>query len=504
MFLTNLLNPVKAFLTSPLRIGALEVSTTAIKYLLIRGNTIVQASLRLPPGVIERGTIKNRAVFVEALKNLHAQITPKPRPINVILTVPSNLVFAQSFNVPIVAKENLAESIKLNLQMISPNKIEDSYYDYQEIKLNKDLGHLELLGAFTSATPINEFQSALEEADFVPISVEFPGLSLARLIFQRWGGIELEQNYLLIYVSSEGVLMMILKNGNLAFNHFTSWEAAGQNGASFTFEQVKDIIKREMQRVMNFYLSRSGKVLTEAILISPVFNYEIVKMASEELKIKIRNLTIAELPKLQPSWFPVLGAGLRGLVSRSKDTDISLAATGSQTEYYQERALNFIGLWRNILIGTLVLVLAAFATTDTLFYKQQTQLTDRLENTFDSATLKNSALVREKIANFNALLDTIEATSNKENVWSPILDSVVDVAETSISLDRVFVGKTDSRGVISGKGSSEEAVLAFKDRLLANSYFADAALPLSNIKTASDGSASFNMNVTLKPKTTTE
>lgn len=504
MILYRILSAAKDFLSSPLRIGALEVSTTALKYLLIRGNTIVQASLRLPPGVIEKGVVKDRAVFVAALKNLHTQITPKPRPINIILTIPSSLVFAQSFTVPIVAKENLGEAIKLNLQMISPNKIEDSYYDYQEIKLNKDLGHLELLGAFSPAASINDFESALQEANFVPVSIEFPGLSLARLIYQRWGGIELEQNYLLVYLSSEGVLMMILKNGNLAFNHFTSWEASGQSTATFTFESVKDMLRREMQRVMNFYLSRSGKPLTEAILISPIFNYEVVKLASEELKIKIRNLTIAELPKLQPSWFPALGAGLRGLISRSKDTDISLAATGSQVEYYQERTLEFISLWRNIIIGTLVLVLAAFVTTDTVFYKQQAQLESRLENTFDGNTLKNSILVREKITAFNTLLETIEKMSKEENTWSPLLISVAKIADTSISIDRVLGNKSDSHGILTGRGPGAEAVLSFKDKLIESPFIAAAELTLASITTNADGSASFSMRTTLEKPTTTE
>jgi hypothetical protein len=495
----DLFHKLKDVLISPLRIGALEVSSTSIKYLLVRGTSIVQASLRLPPGVVEKGVIKNHDVFIAALKNLHLQISPALKPINVILTVPSNLVFTQAFDVPMVAKESLPEAIKLNLQMVSPNKIEESYYDYQEIKINKDLGHIDLLGAFTAIPPIDEYEKALRATNFIPVAVEFPGLALARLIRERWGGIELEQHYLLIYVSGEGVLMMILKNGNLAFNHFSPWQDAnGQNTTPLNFTEVKELIKREIQRVMNFYMSRTGKSIEEAVLISPVFNYEIVKVASEDLKLKIRNLTIAELPKLQPSWFPALGSALRGLISRSKDTDISLAATGSQAEYYEERALEFIDLWRNIILGTLVLVLGSFILIDTVFYRQEKQLGTWVAEAVDETTVKGSVMVREKIASFNKLLSTIDSTVKNENSWSPTLINLQKLAEKNISFDRILINKADLHGSISGRGSSDEAILAFKDRLEKDSRTEAVNLPLSNIKAEPDKSASFSLSITFK------
>jgi hypothetical protein len=499
--LLSVLKKIKDALTSPLHIGALEVSSTAVKYLLIRGSSIVQASLRLPPGVIEKGVIKNRATLLAALKDLHLQIAPAQRPINVILTIPSNLVFAQSFTVPLVARENLNEAIKLNLQMVSPIKIEESYYDYQEIKVNQDIGQIDLLGAFASIPPIDAYETVLREANFMPVAVEFPGLSLARLIRDRWGGIEAQQQYLIVYISSEGVLMMILKNGNLSFNHFTAWDETTAQSGTLTFPQVKEIIKREMQRVINYYLSRTGRPLEEAVLISPIFNYEIVKLASEELRIKIRNLTITELPKLQPNWFPALGAALRGLLSRSKDTDISLAATGSQTEYYHERTLEFIGLWRNILVGALVVFLAAFVTMDTLFYREEMQLKHRLEETFDGETLKGSTIVREKIQAFNALLTEIEETAKKENRWSPTLQEVQKIAGKDIAIDRLYAAKNDLRGILNGRGLSDDAILAFKDRLSKNPRIESVNLPLSNIKPSQDKTASFSMTLVFKSLT---
>ncbi len=509
MRLSSILSNIHDLLTSPLRIGAIEISSTSIKYLLIRGNTIVQASLRLPPGILEHGAIKNRPLLVAALKNLHDQITTKQKKINAILTIPSSMVFAQMFTVPMVAKENLDESIKLNLQMTSPNKIEESYYDYQEVKINKDLGHLDLLGAFTAIEPINAYQSALDEAGFVPVAVEFPGMSLARLIRQRWGGIDLDQRYLMLYISADGALLGILKNGNLAFNHFTPWRTAGDGGSAeaLDFPQAKEVIKRELQRVLNFYLSRTGKMIDEVILVSPVFNYEIVKLATEELKLKVRNLSIAELPKLQPGWFPVLGAALRGLTSRGKDTDISLAAASSQTEYYQERALNFIDLWRNIIIGTFIVIIAAFVLIDVVFRREQASADERLAVSIDPSKNQDGSIVQNNIATFNALVEKIGQAATKEKVWSDTLSLIEQNASADIALDLI---SNDGRGkpegprklTISGRGTSEDAVLKFKNKLASQPAIKTVELPLSEIKTnKADKIVSFKLLIVFNPTT---
>lgn len=494
MKLVSVLKRLKDIITSPIPVGGLEISATSLKYLLVKNETIVQASLRLPPGIIERGAIKDRKNLVAALKSLHAQITQSGgKMVSVIVNLPSNLVFTQAFSVPIIDKEHLQESIKLNLQMISPNKIEDSYYDWQEIKINKDLGQLDLLGAFSNRQAIEEFMSVLKETSFNCVAVEFPGLSLARLIRERWSGLDLEQHYLLIYINSEGLLLVILKNGNAYFNHFSLWQNVVAQGA-LTFEHIKDFLSQELQRVMNFYIGRSGKQLAEAILISPVFNYEIVKLVNEKLGIKIRNLSIAELPKLQPNWFPVLGSGLRGVLPRSQDSDITLTPTNSQTEYYHERTLTFIGLWRNIVIGTLIFIFAAAITVDTLLVKEKTRLTTKLETEFSLDDLKNSQLLQGSISAFNQQLDFIEKIASQENTWSDIIQSVSNQIGPDVIIERLLLDKANLKGLITGRAVSEQEAINFKNRLASIEGFSELSLPLSNLKANPDNTIAFTVS----------
>jgi len=498
------LTRLKNFLTSPLPIAGLEVSNTSLKYLQIKNNAIIQASLRLPPGIVERGIIKDKKNLIAALKNLHLQVAPLTKTLNIVLVVPSKLVFAQAFTVPIVEKEHLEESILLNLQMISPNKIEESYYDWQEIKENKDLGSLDLLGAFTASAPINEYEEVLKEANFSVVAVEFPGLSLARLIKERWGGIEQEQQYILIYLSGEGLLVSILKNGNLYFNHFTPWLSiqGSLDPKTTSFDKLQSLITQEIQRVLNYYLGKVGKPLTEAILISPVFNYEIVKIASEKLGLKIRNLTIAELPDLQPAWFPALGAGLRGIISRAKDSFISLTQTSTLTEYYQERLINFTRLWRHIILSTVTFIFISYVVVDSSFVQQEKQLRLRTTEEFSLSDLQNSRTIQENIGSFNRLLGLIEKVTTQENTWSQFIVKMQSLAGVEISIERLYADKVGKTVQISGKAQSEQAAINYKNRLLAVPEIENVLLPLSNLKTDANQRVSFSL--TFKVKTFTD
>ncbi|NCQ02589.1 hypothetical protein GW816_00820, partial [Candidatus Wolfebacteria bacterium] len=64
----NILNPQPG-------IGGLEISDSALKFVLIKENKLTFTSLNLPAGTLEEGKIKNKENFKAALSKLHSQIT---------------------------------------------------------------------------------------------------------------------------------------------------------------------------------------------------------------------------------------------------------------------------------------------------------------------------------------------------------------------------------------------------------------------------------------------
>ncbi len=499
--LRSIISQLKSLFTSRLAIGGLEVSHTGLKFLLVRNATaVVQASLKLPPGIIEQGLIKDPKNFSAALKSLHDQISTPSKSISVILVIPSTLIYAQPFSVPLLSEKEFEEAARLNLETVSPTDIGETYHDWQQIKENRQLGHVDLLGAFANAKIIDEYTNLLREANFKPIAIEFPGLALARLVKERWAELRASEHYLLIYVNSEGILMTILQNANLYFNHFTPWfELVGDlKGEQPTFNDIKVFLGQEIRRVINFYLGKRGKQITEAILVSPLFNQEITDLAQNDFKLNTRNLTIPELPTLDPSWFVTLGGALRGLLSRANDTLISLTKANTQVEYYQERTLQFLRIWRNIIGATLVAVFIAFIVTDSIFYSNEKSLRAKTINEFATTDIAGTKNLQESVVSFNRLLTLIEKTVTQETGWSTFIRRIQTVAGGSITVERIYADKSTKTVLLNGRASNESSAIAFKNRLLAEPFIADVTLPLSDIRTETDGVVKFSLTAKLK------
>lgn len=76
----NTIEKVLFFLRARTRIGGLEISDTALRFAYFKNGALRVAGLRLPPGIVEQGEVKNPEQLVEALKNFRQQIpTDFPR-----------------------------------------------------------------------------------------------------------------------------------------------------------------------------------------------------------------------------------------------------------------------------------------------------------------------------------------------------------------------------------------------------------------------------------------
>src|SRR3989338_4204727 len=163
--LTGYLQGVFKHLNPAPPIGGLEISDSALRYVLFENNVPQVAALRLPPGILENGRVKDRANFVAALKNVRGQIpVPSKKRVHVIVSFPPALVYAQAFSLPLVSETNLEEAARLNLQMISPTDPKNTYSDWQRIEAPNESENIELLGALIENKAADELIAALREA----------------------------------------------------------------------------------------------------------------------------------------------------------------------------------------------------------------------------------------------------------------------------------------------------------------------------------------------------
>jgi len=304
-------------------IGGLSITDDAIRFVLIHEDRkISSASLRLPPGIISGGVIKDAANLKAAFKKLHEEIkVGKNHEMHIVVVLPSPVVSAQSFYVPFIEENRLDETAKLNMQMVSPIDWNTAYSSWQKIgEQFSEGGQIELLGAFAEKKLVDEYTSTLEESGFSISAVEFPALSLLRLINHE-NILTSDGVYLIVEVMVEGVGLMLIKEKNLRFNHFHTWQSVSEEigGKQITKEELKKFLETEIQKLINFNTSKWGGVIVSGVVISPGTESDIESIFKDSF-----SLPIIKFPKtsqgssIEAPWFTAAGAALRGMIDREK------------------------------------------------------------------------------------------------------------------------------------------------------------------------------------------
>lgn len=477
-------------------IGGLAITDSALRFAVFTGEKkVFTSSLGLPPGILENGRIKDRANFIAALKKLHGEIGPVKKPIHAILDLPHETVYVQSFSVPYLTEGRLEETAKLNLQMISPIDFKLVYSSWQKIgEAFVEGAQLELLGAFVEAKIVDDFTSAMKEANFTVSAVEFPALSLVRIINHETD-VKTSESCLVAEVSNEGLALMIVKNANLYFNHFHSWRIIGEEVGEKTISKsgFKNYLNREVQKVLNFYSSRWGGSIVKAIIAAPSMAEEITPVLEENFQLTVTNFPNAKnFPNLTGLWFPVLGSALRGFMSREEDVDISLTTAPVKTQYWQARLDNFANLWKKIVFTVLVFVTFLYGVMAVVLIKEEKALKAQPTPPISKKDLEEMRVLENKAKEFNRVVNLIVKARVNASNWSVFLNKIKELAGSGIRFKNMRLERLEVSMV--GSANSETAVLLFKEKLLKEQSFRDVSLPLSEVKSNPDGTVDFSVS----------
>jgi len=501
----TLLNP------QPL-VAGLQITDLALRFVLAKENGSIFTSLKLPGGIIEEGKIKNKEDFKSALIRLHSQITPQSnKKIYVVVNISENNVYSQVFNLPLVALENLEEAVKLNLQMISPIDFASVYSDWQKVGENSiDGGQLEILGAFINVKIVDEFIECLGQANFVAAAVEFSSLAISRLASALSN---LVQPFLLLHLTVDGLDFALIKNYNLYFNHFVPWPSL--DGRQISLSVVKEILVRETKNLLNFASSRwPDTQINTLVLATPTLEEKLSQIITENFSLAVQKMILPsklksptdkwslednQFSSLTSDWFISLGSALRGLIPRSKDIIISLASTGTEEEFRQETIINFIKLWRNIVLASLFFILIAFFGIDGFLIRTSNSLNNQISNLADLT--KNSEInsFQQVAQNFNAKVNLALDAKNQTFGWSPFFEKIKNLAANDIIIQRILIQSPTSVILFDGQAADNEAIINFKNELQNDPEFQEVNFSVSSVSPAADGKLNFSMTFKLKP-----
>jgi len=491
-FLRHLLN----ILNPPPSVGGLQVTDSALRFVLIKGSAPVLVSFKLPDGVISEGRVKNKDEFKNVLAKLHAQITPKnKKKIYAVLNISENNVYSQVFNLPLVAVEDLEGAIKLNLRTLCPIDFNAAYSDWQKVGENsKDGGQLEILGSFTGAKIVDEIIECLKQANFIPAAVEFSSLAISRLVSEIPN---FTQPFFLLHLTASGLNFTLIKNSNLYFSRFVAWPVSVSRQISLA--AVKDILIRETKNLLNFSASRWPETqINTLILATPSLEEKLSEIIAQNFSLAVKKMVLPSNPSLASDWFIAYGSALRGLIPRSKDILISLARTGTEEEFRQERMMGFLRLWRNVALTALFFILIVFAGADVFLTKTANSLNSEISNIADLSGNAEFQSLQKQANDFNKKVSLSLEAKSQATQWPPFFEKIKNLAGYDIEIQRIYIQSKDAEILFNGKAGNDKAILDFKDKLEKDLQFEQVKFPVSGVSQSADGKLSFSMTFKLK------
>lgn len=489
-------------------IGGLEISDIAFRFVSFSGGVWHLVVIRLEPGILEGGKIKNREKFISALKDLKSKAFPgkKPRKISVVTSLSSINIYSQVFSLPIVKGENLDRAIQLNIEMVSPMDASQAYSGWQKVGENQGSLQLEILSAFIDRAVVDEITKALLAADFIPVVVESRALALTRLLREEGPriGIDINKSYVLVNVDSSGIDFLIIRMGQLYFEYFNPWRDIMDDKGEISLRAFEVAVIRNFHQVVNFYGQHWTEPLSEVVLSAAALKNETKKIISDNFPFVVRELALVAYNKgkkdqeIAPEWFIALGCGLRGKSPRSQDREMSLLGIGAQEEFHEEQIILFIDFWRVLIPAALGLLLALFSVSYLFLVQIRSGLESQSLLTLGNSGLKEGQALQARAEEFNRLVALFTAVKTSEVPKSQLIEKINGIAESSgVTTDRIYFQGPGTPMVLSGKIRSEEDLAALKDVLMNDPGFGDVNLNLSDIRQGSDGlsfSITFRLN----------
>lgn len=467
-------------------VGGLEISDLALRFLRLADDEVQQFSVALAPGVVSRGQIADRSELLSALRDLHLQINGKKKKLTpIVLVLPSSNVYVQSFTMPLVPEKEISHTAELNLKIISPSDIKLLNYSYEIIGQTKE-GQLEALVAFANSEMAASYIKILEDVGFGVLKIEFPALTVSRLIKEYGVGLVPERPYLGIYLGGEGLDLMIIKNGNIYFNYFYSWASIQDEsgGRKLLAKDIEEFLSRQVKQIINYHASRSGKPFHHVLVVPSPISQEIMKIIREDFSLNVQLLTVGKYNQISPLWYGALGAVLPGGA-------INLAPENLKNFYDADAALNFIKYWRNAIAGVLGFALLVFLVAGSYLARTSASIAEKSldESLANADEIKSLQVSVEK---FNRAVNLAAQAKESATDWPPILDRIAALAGQRVTILEFSIAQDLSINLV-GKAVSDSAVIAFKNSIEREENFKEVVLPLSQVKVNPDGTVLFTL-----------
>ncbi|MEK7195388.1 MAG: PilN domain-containing protein [Patescibacteria group bacterium] len=481
-------------------VGGMEVSDLALRFSYFDGKAWRVNGVRLEPGIIEAGKINNRQRFLSALSALRGDILSQgdfKNKVNTVVSLSSINIYSQVFSLPIVEGENLDKAMQLNVQMVSPMESSQTYSGWQTVGEDQKSLRLEVLSAFVEKVTVDDLSNALTEEGFVVVAMEPRSLSLARLLREKGADLDTAHPFILLSLDNSGMDFLIIRQGQFYFEYFKLWKEISDEKGKISAPSFEAALIRSLNQVLNFYGQHWPEPISEVVVLATAFTEETERIIKNNFPLGVRNLKLNMNQSVDTEWFISLGCGLRGLVPRRKDKEMSLFGVGAEEGFHRERFSNFASFWRVLIPVAMGLLLVSFFLADFFVVRTRKSLESQLLVDLKQQQITESELLSNDAEEFNRYVSLIGAA--QENYFSRgrLLERMVSImAANGVTPVNLNFQSANAPLTLLGVTRSENQIADFKKALDTDPTFKDVDLPLSSIE-SSEGGVSFSVTFRL-------
>lgn len=478
-------------------VGGLEISDTAIRYSAKRVGRWELTGVRLPPGVMDRGRVIDHIQFLSALQTLRTGL-PKggvsKSPLPVVLVLSSAPVYTQAFSLqPLSSNKEFSEALTLNLQMVSPIPLDDAFTSSQILTRDGREGKVEVLGAFVQKKYVEEVVELAKISGFLPIAVEPKGVSVARSVRMLIPEYSPAAAYVVLLLDSDGLQCVVVRDGWLYFEFPVLWGDLRQEEKDITSEAFRMAVRRALSQVSNYYEQHWQKPEIAAVYAAGGDATDNLLAALQgATKLPVRRLSLPGQSNQASSWLVSVGAGLRGLIKRSRDEEVSVAGLSAKEEYFRRELINVFDFWRVLAPVVLSALFLFLSLTRLMLGNIEKDLEVKIAQHSNSGPMQEIAEIGKEAQEFNANVAAVLSQQSASAVKTSALEKLSRLMSDSQVVPWTFtLASPAERVVLNGSAPTYPQIQQFQRSLARDPSFSEIDLPIASVRQEDNGSYSF-------------
>ncbi len=176
------------FLTLRPKAFGLDISDSSLKVIQLKKSrrSFAIASfgeIRLKPGIIEQGEIKNEKALSENIrKAVREAYGERIHTKRVVISLPEEKAFLQVIQLPLMKEEEVGKAVYFEAENYIPLPIEKVYLDSQIVSCDTKVNKLNVLIAAMPKTVIDLYVSVLRGAALEPAVLEIESMAISRAL----------------------------------------------------------------------------------------------------------------------------------------------------------------------------------------------------------------------------------------------------------------------------------------------------------------------------------